>query len=72
MISIDTYVRRGRHTFKRWLLDPRIHTLLRGSGYFAAGFVMSAASLGQGLLPLALAVVCAVSGMPALLSSSTS
>lgn len=69
MISMETYVRRGRHTLRRWLLDPRIHMLLRGGGYFAAGFVMSAAGLGQGLLPLALAVVCSASGVPAVLSS---
>ncbi len=68
MVSIDSYVRKGKHTLRRWMVDPRVHTLLRGSGYVAAGFVFSAASLGQGLLPLALAVVCACGGVPAVLT----
>lgn len=68
MISIDSYVRRGKHTLRRWIVDPRVHTLLRGSGYFAAGFVLSAASLGHGMLPLALSLVCACGGWSAVLS----
>ena len=69
MVSIDSYVRRGKHTLRRWMVDPRVHTFMRGSGYFAAGFALSAASLGQGFLPLPLALVCGCSGLPALLSS---
>lgn len=68
MVSIDSYVRRGKHTLRRWLVDPRIHMLLRGGCYFAAGFVLSAASLGQHMLSLSLAMVCACGGMPAVLS----
>lgn len=68
MITIQSYVRQSRHTLKRWALDPRIHTAMRGLGYFLAGFALSAASLGQGLLPLSLALVCACSGWPAVLS----
>ena len=68
MISIDSYVRRGKHTLRRWIVDPRVHTLLRGSGYFAAGFVLSAASLGHGMLPLTLSLVCACGGWSAVLS----
>ncbi len=70
MISIDAYVRRGRHTLRRWMVDPRIHMLLRGGGYLAAGFAFSAASLGQGMLPLSLALVCACGGWPAVLSAA--
>lgn len=62
MISIDSYVRRGRHTLRRWLLDPRVHIALRCSGHFVAGFVFSAASLGQRMLPLSLSLVCACDG----------
>lgn len=68
MISIDAYVRRGRHTLRRWILDPRVHTFLRCGGHFAAGFALSAASLGQGMLPLALSWVCACSGWLAVLA----
>ncbi len=68
MISMQSYIRQGRHTLRRWAVDPRVHTILRGSGYFAAGFVLSAAALGQGLLPLALALVCACGGWSAVLA----
>ena len=69
MITVQSYVRRGRHILRRWAVDPRVHTLIRGLGYFLAGFALSAASLGQGLLPLSLALVCACGGWPALLSA---
>ena len=69
MIVMESYVRRGKHILRRWLLDPRVHILLRAGGYFAAGFALSAASLGQHILPLALALVCACSGWPAVLSA---
>lgn len=69
MVTIQSYVRRGRHTLQRWLVDPRVHTLLRGGGYFAAGFVFSAASLGQGLLPLSASLVCACGGWSAVLTA---
>jgi len=68
MITIEAYVRRGRHTLKRWALNPRVHTFARGGGYFVAGFLLSAASLGQGLLPLALALICACGGWSAVLA----
>ena len=68
MITIDAYVRRGRHTLRRWALDPRVHTFARGSGYFIAGFLLSAASLGQRILPLAMALVCACGGWSAVLA----
>ncbi len=69
MIVIESYVRRGKHILRRWLLDPRVHILLRVAGYLAAGFTLSAASLGQSILPLSLALVCACSGWPAVLSA---
>ena len=69
MISIQSYVRQGRHTLRRWAVDPRVHILVRGGGFFAAGFALSAASLGQGLLPLAMALVCACSGWAAVLAA---
>jgi len=69
MIVIESYMRRGRHILRRWLLDPRVHILLRAVGYLAAGFSLSAASLGQGILPLPLALVCGCSGWPAVLSA---
>lgn len=69
MIAIEAYVRRGKHILRRWVVDPRVHMLLRGGGHLLAGFVLSAASLGNGLLPLALALVCACGGWSAVLSA---
>lgn len=69
MIAIESYVRRGKHILRRWIVDPRVHILLRGGGYLLAGFVLSAASLGQGMLPLSLALVCACGGWSAALSA---
>lgn len=69
MVAIQSYLRRGRHRLRRWAVDPRVHILLRGGGYFAAGFVFSAAGLGQGMLPLGLALVCACGGWSAVLGA---
>lgn len=69
MIVIESYVRRGKHILRRWLLDPRVHMLLRVLGYLSAGFALSAASLDQSILPLSLALVCACSGFTAVLSA---
>ena len=69
MISIQSYMHRGRHTLRRWVVDPRVHALVRGGGYLAAGFVLSAASLEQGMLPLSLSLVCACSGWSAVLTA---
>ncbi len=69
MITIQSYVRQGRHTLRKWAVDPRIHTFVRGLCYFLAGFGLSAASLGQRFLPLSLSLVCACSSWPAVLAS---
>ncbi|MBQ8880924.1 MAG: SpoIIE family protein phosphatase [Oscillospiraceae bacterium] len=69
MIAIESYVRRGKHILRRWAVDPRVHILLRAGGYVAAGFVLSAASLGQGILPLGLALTCACGSWSAVLSA---
>lgn len=70
MISLQSYVRRGQFTLRRWALDPRLHTLFRCGAYVLAGFLLSAASLGNVAMPLALGLVCACSGWSALLSAA--
>ena len=69
MTTIQSYVHRGRHTLRRWAVDPRIHTTARAAGYLLAGFALSAAGLGHRFLPLSLAWVCACGGWPAVLSA---
>lgn len=67
--SIQSYVRRGRHTFRKWALDPRIHTLGRAAAHFAAGFGLSAASLGNACQPFAMGLVCACTGWSAVMAA---
>lgn len=60
--SMETYLRRGRRTCQRLLLNPKIRTggvvLLCGG----SGFLLSAASLGNYPQPLAMGLILAMSG----------
>lgn len=69
MIPIQSYVRQGRHILRRWALNPRIHMAARAAGYVLAGFFLSAASLGNVALPLALGLVAACDRWQALLAA---
>lgn len=69
MISLQSYVRRGQFALRRWVLDPRIHAIARCACYILAGFLLSAASLGNVPIPLAAGLVCACSGWGALLTA---
>ena len=64
---MQSYVRQGRHTLRRWAVDPRIHISVRAGLHLLAGFCLSAASLANGILPLPLALTCACSGWSAVL-----
>ena len=68
MISLQTYVQQGKRKLWDLLQDPGIHGALRGSVYFVAGFTLSAASLLQEPLPLAMGLTCACSGWAAVLT----
>lgn len=69
MTSIQTYVRRGRHTLHRLTLNPRSHVWWRAAAWAGAGFLLSAASLRHTPQPLALGLLCAASGWPAVLAA---
>ena len=69
MISLQSYMRRGRLFLRRMALDPRLHRASQAALYFLTGFFFSAASLGNYCLPLAMGFVCACSGWSALLSA---
>ena len=70
MISLQSYVRRGRHVLSRLVLDPRLHRGSQAVLYLLAGWILSAASLGNYCLPLAMGFVCACSGWSALLAAA--
>ena len=67
--SMETYLRRGRRTCQRLLLNPKIRTggvvLLCGG----SGFLLSAASLGNYPQPLAMGLILAMSGWHAAVMS---
>ena len=67
MVALGIYVRRWQRTLRRWMLSPRFHTLAQTAAYILAGFLLSAASLGNTAQPLTLGLLCAVSGWPAVL-----
>jgi len=68
MLSLQSYVNQSRHTLRRWSLDPRIKARVRAGAWVAAGFCLSAASLGHTALPLAMGLVCALGGWSAVLA----
>lgn len=69
MIPIESYVRKGQRILRRLVLDPRVQLYIRGAAWCGAGFFLSAASLLQGILPLAMGLVAATSGWPCVLSA---
>lgn len=70
MITISSYYRRAQRIARRLLTDPRLRLPLRIGACLLAGFVLSAASLGNHAQPLVLALLCAGIGgwMPALIA----
>jgi len=72
MVSLGIYVRRGQRILKRWLADPRLHTLAQCALALSIGFVMSAASLANRCQPLALGMLCATSGWMSILTAAGS
>ena len=67
--AIQSYVQQSRHFLRRCAVDPRLHRTVRIGAFLLAGFLLSAASLGNYAQPLALGFVTACSGWPAVLSA---
>ena len=66
MVTIETFARRWRTAAKKLVVDPRARALAKVAAHFACGFVLSAASLAQRCQPLAMGLLCAVTGWQAL------
>ena len=62
MTELETWRHRGRGILLRLGSDQRIRKGLTAAAYALAGFLMSAASLGNSFQPLAMGLVCAVTG----------
>ena len=67
MISLQSYVRQGRHKLRKWMADPNVHIGLRMAIHFLSGFCLSAASLNHLAQPLTLGFLCACRGWMAVL-----
>ena len=59
MVSIQSYVRRGRRIFRQLAGNARLMGILQGAVYLAAGFLLSAASLGNSPQTFCLGLLCA-------------
>lgn len=70
MVSLGIYVRRWQRMLRRWLADPRFHTLAQIAAYLSAGFFLSAASLGNHLQPFTLGLLLSLTGLPAVLTAA--
>ena len=67
MVSMETYLRRGRRSLQRLMLDPRVRSGGMILAYLAGGFLLSAAGLLECRQPLAMGLICAAGGWRAAL-----
>ena len=61
----QTYLRRGKRSFRRWMENPRLRMGAGTAVYGLTGLLLSGASLRQGFQPIAMGVICALHGWQA-------
>ena len=66
-MMVETYLRQGRRTVQRLLLEPGIRGILMTLLYGGSGFLLSAVSLGSAPQPMAMGMICGATGWRALL-----
>lgn len=69
MVTLQSYVRKLQRTVRLWMLDERVHILLRCAIYFISAFILSAASLYHQILPLSMAFLLACQGWSAVVAA---
>ena len=69
MVTLQSYVRKLQRTIRLWMLDERVHILLRCAIYFISSFILSAASLYHQVLPLSMAFLLACQGWSAVVAA---
>lgn len=62
MVSIGSYVRRGRGRLRSLVTDPRVRTGTKVGAYFLGGLILSGASLSNAAQTLTLGLLLAMSG----------
>ena len=60
--SMEMYLRRGQRQFRRWLEIPWVGKVLQVGAWGAGGFFFSAAALRGTFQPLAMGLICALTG----------
>ena len=66
LASMETCLLRGQRQLRRWLEDARVRKVLKVLLYGSAGFFLSAAALRETCQPLAMGLVCSLTGWRAL------
>ena len=66
-MMVETYLRRGRRTLQRLLLEPGVRAVLMTLFYGGSGIVLSAVSLGNLPQPVAMGLICGATGWRALI-----
>ena len=62
MVSMETYLRKGKTQLQRWLLHPGVRTGVQVTALAGGGFFLSAASLNSHPIPLAMGYLSAATG----------
>ena len=65
MMTIDVFVRQGRMSLRKWMVNARVRLTAKIAAHFFSGLVLSAASLGNSPQPIAMGLLCALSGWKA-------
>ena len=65
MMTIESYVRRGRGSITKWAADRRLRLLAKIGLHFFGGMAFSAAGLAQHCQPITMGLLCALRGWPA-------
>ena len=66
MLTMEAYLRQGKRELRRLALDTRVQNLLRVAAYGTGGLALSGAALGGFAQPVAMGVICGVTGWRAL------
>ena len=66
MATVENYLLKQKRQIRRWALDARVQAVAKVTMYGGSGFFLSAASLQGGCQPLAMGLICAMTGWRAL------
>lgn len=68
-MTVQPALQQGRLFLRKLALDPKVHLYGRAAAYIVAGFLLSAASLGNAAMPIAMGFICGCNGWSAVLAA---